>query len=150
MIKRGRPSKYQKHVEPYLSEIAEMALTMTERQIATTLGVSYSAFRDYKEQYPALKKTLLQGRKELVAELKSTLISKAKGYQYKESKTTYINGVEEKKEEIVKYSHPDVAAINLLLKNYDKDNWANDPQMLKIKQEELELKKKSIENGDWE
>lgn len=146
---RGRPSKYHKLVEPYLAQIAEMALTMTERQIATTLGVSYSAFRDYKEQYPALQKTLMEGRKDLVKELKSILISKAKGYQYQETKTTYINGVEEKKEEVVKYSHPDVAAINLLLKNYDKENWANDPQLLKIKQEELELKKKAAENGEW-
>ena len=146
---RGRPSKYHKLVEPYLAQIAEMALTMTERQIATTLGVSYSAFRDYKEQYPALQKTLTQGRKDLVKELKSILISKAKGYQYQETKTIYINGVEEKKEEVVKYSHPDVAAINLLLKNYDKENWANDPQLLKIKQEELELKKKEAENGEW-
>ena len=44
---------------------------------------------------------------------------------------------------------PDVAALNLALKNYDKENWANDPQMLDIRKEELNLKKKQIEQNEW-
>ena len=44
-------------------------------------------------------------------------------------------------ETITKVALPDVAALNLCLKNYDPDNWANDPQMLKIKKEELKIKK---------
>ena len=44
---------------------------------------------------------------------------------------------------------PDVAALNLALKNYDPDNWANDPQMLKIREKELKLREKQVENNTW-
>jgi hypothetical protein len=44
---------------------------------------------------------------------------------------------------------PDVAALNLLLKNYDKDHWSNDPQMLELRKKELELKEKQIESNEW-
>ena len=43
---------------------------------------------------------------------------------------------------------PDVAALNLALKNYDKDNWANDPQMLEIRKRELKIMEHKAEN-DW-
>ena len=48
-----------------------------------------------------------------------------------------------------KHAHPDVAALNLALKNYDKENWANDPQMLDIRKKELELRERQIENSEW-
>ena len=34
-----------------------------------------------------------------------------------------------------------LAALNLALKNYDKENWANDPQLLELKREELRIQK---------
>jgi hypothetical protein len=49
-----------------------------------------------------------------------------------------------------KYMRPDVAATNLLLKNYDKENWANDPQELELKKKALELQKENLESGTWE
>ncbi len=44
---------------------------------------------------------------------------------------------------------PDVAAINLALKNYDPENWANDPQVLALKKRELELRERQIEESSW-
>ena len=44
---------------------------------------------------------------------------------------------------------PDVAAINLALKNYDKDEWSNDPALLDLKKQELELKKQLAEANNW-
>jgi hypothetical protein len=35
----------------------------------------------------------------------------------------------------------DIAAINLLLKNLDKENWSNDPANLELRRQELELRK---------
>lgn len=168
----GRPDKYKTHVEPYLEDIKKMTLTMSEEQIAQTLGVSYTSFRSYKKQYPSLVDALQKGRKDLVIQVKSALIQKAKGFKYTETKETYTRlsvndelyhtlleaGVdpEDLKElrwirtEIMeKYSAPDVAACNLLLKNYDKDNWANDPQVLELRKQELELRKKHLEQNDW-
>ena len=54
-----------------------------------------------------------------------------------------------KQEEAVKHASPDVAAINLELKNYDPENWANDPQMLQIRKKELELRERQVEANEW-
>lgn len=149
MAKKGRPNNYYKKVEPYLEKIKDMALTMTEEQIASTLGVSYTAFRDYKRHYPSLVDSLKKGRADLVLELKSTLIKAAKGFNYEEKKLIKENGVIVREEIYIRASKPDVAALNLLLKNYDKDNWSNDPQLIRIREKELELKEKQIEQNNW-
>lgn len=150
----ARPNKYQLHVEPYLDKIEQMALIMTEEQIAESLGVSYSTFRRYKGENQQLQAALKRGRKDLVLELKSALIKKAKGYEVLETNTVREAGLDgeltvTKYEEKVKHFGPDVAAINLLLKNYDRDNWANDPQMMEIRKKELELREKQIEENNW-
>jgi len=49
-----------------------------------------------------------------------------------------------------KYALPDPASAMILLKHWDKDNeWCNDPASLKIKKEELKLKKKQMESEVW-
>ena len=85
--------------------------------------------------------------------MRSALLKKAMGFTYEETKKykkidtdgneyTYIEISE-------KQSLPDVAAINLALKNYDKDNWSNDPASLDLKKKELELKQLQFEKEDW-
>ena len=151
----GRKSKYETHVKPYLPEIEKWCNTMTEAQI-----------------FPELMESIKRGRTDLVSDLKSALIRKAKGYEYTETKITKqkaelpdlmkqalieagfkkedLERVDLVKTEISrKKASPDVAAINLLLKNYDKENWANDPQMLQIRQEELRLREKQVESNTW-
>lgn len=146
---RGRPNKYESNVKPRLDEIRKLCLTMTEKQIAEYLGVGYSSWCDYKNKYSELSDALKKGRESLVLELKSTLIRKARGFNYSEKKTIKENGHIVREEIYEKASLPDVAALNLLLKNYDKDNWSNDPQMLKLREKELELKEKQIEDRLW-
>lgn len=168
----ARPNQYEKKVEPYLSKISEMALTMSEEQIAETLGISLSSWKRYKAQYEPLRTVLKRGRKDLVLELRGALIKKAKGFEYTETKEIHqkVNWPDElyalmidagfteeqldqaetiRTEVSHKYASPDVAAANLLLKNYDKENWANDPQMLKIREKELKLREKQVEQNDW-
>ena len=149
MAGKGRPNKYKTHVEPYLDDISEMALTMTEEQIAKTLHVGYRTFRAYKGQYPPLMASLKKGRRELVKELRSTLIMRAKGFQYKEKKIIKEYNAVVREECTTKYALPDVASLNLLLKNYDKENWANDPQALEIRKKELELRERQVEANEW-
>ena len=127
----GRPNKYETNVQPRLAEIEELCRTMTEKQIAEYLGVGYSSWNDYKTKYSELTETLKKGRQHLVNELRSELIRKAKGFKYTEKKIIKENGKIVREEIYEKASLPDVAALNLLLKNYDRDNWSNDPQMLK-------------------
>ena len=145
----ARPDKYKKNVEPHLNEIPELATYMTEQQIAETLKVSYSAFREYKKKHPELLQALKDGRAELVKDLRSILIKRAKGFQYEESKEIIEDGVVIREEKYHKASLPDVASLNLLLKNYDSENLANDPQMIAIRREEIELQKLKLEDAKW-
>lgn len=172
MTKKGRKSKYETHVKPFFPEIMEWCRTMTEVQIAERLDIGASTFQAYKTEFPELAEALIKGRKDLVVDLKGALIKKAKGYDYVETKvvTEDVKWPDElytalleagfsaaqieqarliRTEVYNKKAAPDVAAINLALKNYDKDNWANDPQMLDIRKQELELKKKQIEENNW-
>ena len=146
---KGRPQLYDKKVHPHLKKIEEMALQMTEAQIAKTLGIAYSTFRNYKNNHKELEEALLKGRAELVISLKSDLIKKAHGFQYTEKKTITENNRVIREEIYTKASLPDVAAINLLLKNYDPENWANDPQALALQKEAIEIKRKQAEANDW-
>ena len=169
---RGKPRKYEDYVKPYLPLISEWCQTMTEQQIAKKLGIGYSTWNQYKVDYPEVKEAIKKGRQNLVADLKGALIKKAKGYEYVETKETTerVKWPEEmyvmlldagftpeqiassrivKTEVAYKIAAPDVAAINLALKNYDREGWANDPQMLDIRKKELELKEKQIENNEW-
>ena len=149
MAGKGRPEKYKTHVEPYLDEIKQMCQMMTERQIAETLGVGYTAFREYKQRYPALSEAMKKGRQILVMELRSALIKRAKGFEIIEVKRVHEDGMLTKVETSTKYYPPDVAALNLALKNYDPDNWANDPQALKLREKELQLQEKKLEQNEW-
>lgn len=155
-----RPNKYDTHVKPYLKEIKEMALQMTERQIAQTLRIGYTSFIEYKKKYPELVEALGQGRRQLVYELKGKLIEKAKGFYYTEVSEKQERAIDTETGELLddlvvterkvnkKYAHPDVAAINLLLKNYDP-NWYNDPKEYQLKKKALELQEEKIEQNEW-
>lgn len=149
MAGNGRPQKYHDCVEPYLAEIKKMALTMTEAQIAKTLGVSYSSFRKYKSEHEELREALKKGRRQLVMDLYSALIKRAKGFKYTEKKKIYEGGELVREEISEKYAQPDVAALNLALKNFDSENWANDPQIMELRRKELELRQQEVKNNDW-
>ena len=82
-------------------------------------------------------------------ELHSTLIKRAKGFQYEEKKIVKESGKPVREEIYTRTALPDVAALNLALKNYDQDNWANDPQALEVKREELKFKEKQFESKEW-
>lgn len=155
-----RPNKYETHVKPYLKEVREMALQMTERQIAQTLRVGYTSFIEYKKRYPELVEALGQGRRQLVYELKGKLIEKAKGFYYTEVTEKQERAIDTETGEMLddlvvterkinkRYAAPDVAAINLLLKNYDP-HWYNDPKDYELKKKALELQKEKIEQNEW-
>lgn len=149
MAKTGRKSAYIEKIKPNFPKILEMCKSMTDRQIAEALGVAYSTFLKYKAEKKEFSELLIKGRQNLVAELKSVLIKKATGFAYEEKKTIKDSDGYERVETTQKYASPDVAAINLLLKNYDKDNWSNDPQLLELRKKELELRERQIKNNEW-
>lgn len=154
MAKAGAKSKYETHVKPYFEKIRKLLNEgASERQVAESLGISYSSFNNYKVEYEELGNLCKEPRVKLIDDLRSALIKRALGMKV-ERKKTYIkkdaDGKEAKYTEImVDELPPDVAAINLALKNYDKDNWANDPQALELKRQEMELRKELAELKEW-
>ncbi len=152
--KAGRKGKYETHVLPFFEKIDKMLNDgASEKQVAEALGVSYAAWNNYKVQYKDFGELCSKPRTQLVEELRSALIKKALGMKV-EKKKIYSKKDEDGKE--VKYTEitidelpPDVAALNLALKNYDRENWANDPQQLALKREELDLRKELAEFKEW-
>ena len=84
----------------------------------------------------------------MVLELKSALIQKAKGFNYTEKKIIKENGVVVREEEYTKFALPDVAALNLLLKNYD-EQWRNDPAEYELKKRAIEVQEKKLEQNEF-
>ena len=57
--KRGRKSKYDTHVKPYLDRIPKWRRNgMTEAQIAKKLGIAMSSFSLYKLKHPEFSEVL--------------------------------------------------------------------------------------------
>lgn len=149
----GRKSKWESHIEPRLEEISELYQDHDEAQIAKIIGVSTTTWEKYKAERPELRNALRSGKEKLIDDLKESLKKKAKGYEYVEKKE-YIrknaDGTESRViERFVKYAHPDLGAIHLLLKNLDP-TWHNDDAVtLEMKKDQLELARKKAENDQW-
>lgn len=150
---RGRKCRYETDVKPRFDEITHWLRSgASEKQIYENLGISKAVFYKYKADYKEFQDLLKKGRQTLVMQLRNTLIKKAMGFEYTEvkqysreengHKVTYV-------EKTTKAALPDVAALNLCLKNYDPENWANDPQALRLKEKELELKRELADKDDW-
>lgn len=151
----GRKAIYDSKIKPRFKDIEKWIKGgATERQVAQALGIAYSTFNKYKADNKEFQQLLQEvDRTEIVLDLRSALLKKALGFTYEEkkkysrqdedgNKITYVEITE-------KTALPDVAAINLALKNYDAENWSNDPQALDLKKQELELKKLQLEKEDW-
>lgn len=160
----GRKSIYDTKIKSRFNEIKTwLEDGATERQVAESLGISYSSLNKYKiekKEFMELLKNI--DRSKIVSDLRGALLKRALGYDVKEEKTIVKQIIFDdpnlgelpakvvRTEYVKKHIPPDVAAINLSLKNYDKDNWSNDWQQYGLKREELDLKKKLAEQNLWE
>lgn len=154
MGKRGRKSVYDTAIKPRFSDISEWLRSgATEKQIYENLGISRNAFYKYKKEKKEFNELLKNGRETLVLQLRGTLVKKAFGFKYIESKTVTTrdtNGETVERTEVYERTAlPDVAALNLCLKNYDADNWANDPQFLRLKEKEFALRREIADRDAW-
>lgn len=151
--KAGRKSKYDLVKENFPQIQKWLKDGLTEAQIAKNLGIAQSSWSLYKNQYSELTELIKSSRETVVDELRGALLKRALGFEYEERKTyrkVEDDGkITEYTEITKKQALPDVAAINLSLKNYDKDNWANDPQLLELRRLEFEFKKKMAEDNNW-
>ena len=153
MAKTGRKNVYDTLIKPRFSEIEDwLRHGATEKQIYENLGICEDSFYKYKKTKTEFSELLKNGRSSLILQLRGALIKKALGFDYSEiKKYTKIEDGKQVQyvEETQKKASPDVAALNLCLKNYDSDNWANDPQALELKKEELKLRRELAEKDEW-
>lgn len=147
----GRKVRYESYVLPHLHEIPEWMQTMTEEQIARRLGIAVSTWHDYKNKHEELAEAVIKGRQDLISDVKSALIKRAKGFEYQEKKEySKMSGDDfaTYEEVTTKYMPPDVGACNSILQNLDND-WYRDKKTYMLKKREHELKKRIAEANNW-
>lgn len=86
-MKKGRKSKYETHILPYL-ELVEAWFRdgATEREIAKKLGVAYSTFQSYKV-FPEFSDSLKKSRELADVRVENALFKSAVGFEYEEVRT---------------------------------------------------------------
>lgn len=151
----GRPNKYDSHIKPYLKQIAEWKRNgATDEQICEQLDVSKSVYYDAKVKYSEFSEILKNSKAMFISDLRGELarlafkhtLSTVKVYTKNDEKGNPITYREKTEKEV----DGDIAAIHLLLKNLDRDNWADNPQGLEIKKQELELRRLIAEANSFD
>lgn len=153
--KGGRPSKYETHIKPFLKQIAEWKKNgATDEQVCEQLGISKTTFYDAKNKFPEFAEILKNSRESFIADLRGELARLAFKHTLETvkvySKTDADGQSVTYKEKTSKEVDGDIAAIHLLLKNLDRDNWSDNPQGLSIRKQELELKKLIAEANNFD
>ena len=151
----GRKSVYETNIKPRLPEIKEWRkVGGTVENMCEILGVSQATFFKYLKQETEFAEAYKKGTTEFVMDLRGELAKLAKKHTLETVKVYKKKDVEtgaetQYQEKTVKEVDADIAAINLLLKNLDKENWSNDPRYVQLREQELELKKMLAEAKEW-
>ena len=140
--KRGRKSKYDEYVQPYIPKIIEWVKSgATEDEICRALGIAKSTFNDYKNKYSELSDALRVGRQNVVLEIKAALLKRALGFEYEEKKGIKRGDSMANVEIYKRYMPPDTTAAAMLLRNYDSEWRDKDNITTDLKQQEIDLRK---------
>lgn len=149
----GRKGKYETHIEPFFERIRELLNGgASEEQVAAALGVSYASWNNYKRDHEEFDALCREPRTKLIGDLRSALVKRALGFSYEEKKqyiTEDEDGKKKKHTEITtKQALPDTTAIFGALNIYDPE-YVKDRKQHELKQQELELRKMSLDLKDW-
>lgn len=152
---------YETQVKPYLTQIKEMAEQgVSQNQIAQTLKINLRTFEKYISEEEDLRQAVYSGREVAIKEVENALYKSAIGEKVlvkkgmKVKKIVYENGKKKGEVETVEpyeeemYVKPDTQAGIFLLKNWAKDRYSQDPQMLELKKREQELKERQADLDD--
>lgn len=155
----ARPSA-KKIIKDNLDRIERwVASGLSMKEIAKNLGISERTLYKYKASDEQFMQTVKKGRQVAVEILENTMFKSATGFMQtmkkyeKVKRCTYKDGKKLKEwEEVIEleveeYFKPDITAGIFLLKNWG--NYVNEPRVLEIRQQELELQKKKLEDGGW-
>lgn len=129
--------KYQTNVLPRLDEVKQWCKNgVSEKVIASNLGIAESTFHEYKKKYPEFLECLKKGKAGADEEVENALFKKACGYNAKIKKTFKCKVVEYddygkkvREEEILKeafdevHVSADTTAQIFWLKNRMPERW---------------------------
>lgn len=74
----ARPSKYETHVAPRLSEVADWVRNgATDEEVAKMLGIAYSTLREYKNEFSAFSAVLKETKDYVDAKVENALLESA-------------------------------------------------------------------------
>lgn len=156
MAKRGRKGKYDTNIKPHLEQIRKWkAMGATDKQIYEALDINRNSFYKYLNENAEFRESLKKGKSNFVVELKGRLASLTEKRTL-ETKKQYIKEDQETGAKVAyteittREVDPDLGAIHLLLKNLDRENWADNPQSISLKQQELDLRKAIAENQSFD
>ena len=150
----GRKNAYDAKIKPYVDKIKEWRkVGATVENMSDALGIAPSTFYKYLKERKEFADAYKKGTFEFCMDLRGELARIAFKHTL-ETKKVYKKADKETGKDVVyqeittKEVDGDISAINLLLKNLDKDS-SNDPKMLDLKQRELDLRKMIAESKEW-
>lgn len=120
----ARPSKYDSHVKPRLSEVEDWVRNgASDKEIAERLHISADSLIEYKKKFSEFSECLKNTREYVDGQVENALLKRALGYSYEET-IQEADGVGNKKaKKFVKHVIPDVTAQIFWLKNRRPDKW---------------------------
>lgn len=126
---------------------------LVEYQIFKNLGIGKTTWESYKKKHPELIELLKKGREIQISEVENALFKNATGYYYYVDEAIKVKdpdgGEHVEKVRLQKFKAPETGAIAFFLKNKDKHNYADNPHMVDIKKQELELRRTESEFKAW-
>jgi len=96
---------------------------LIQKQIAKNLGINIDTLINYKKDYPEFSDALKRGKEVVDIQVENSLLKRAMGYNYTETKIEKENGVIIKETVTVKEVVPDTTAQIFWLKNRKKTEW---------------------------
>lgn len=111
----GRPTKYNTE---YNEQVYKLALLgATDKEIANFFNVEEKTINNWKEKESEFLQSIKDGKEKADADVASSLFKRALGYEYEEVKEETRGDKVVSKTITKKQIPPDVAAINIWLKN---------------------------------
>ena len=123
--------KYQRWLEPDGLTLLEGWARdgLTDEQIAHNMGINKSTLCDYKNKYSQISDALKKGKEVVDYEVENTLLKRALGYNYQETKVEKSDKDGTKIIQTIKHVPADVTAIIYWLKNRRRGKWCDKPEI---------------------
>lgn len=124
----------------------------TMQDIANRIGISISALKKWRKQYPEIQEAISKGKEITDYKVENALLKSALGYRTKEVKVTtimrYGKVVETQKEVTEKDQTPNVTACQVWLYNRKPDVWKrNRDNLIELDEEDTTIQVTVVRQG---